>query len=121
MLPVFSCAQVRYGNTKADPDGGHALVCGCVACARRTQSPRLHLGASLVHVACRTPRQVNAFAVLRLQLCLAMANRCCIYLGVRSALVFARGLPCHGVHRPQIVSGVVTHRDTADRIHVALS
>ena len=24
MLPVFSCAQVRYGNAKADPDGGSA-------------------------------------------------------------------------------------------------
>ena len=78
MLPLFSCAQVRFGNTETYPDGGHALACGCVECARRTQRPRLHLGASLVHVACRTPRQVNAFAVLRL--CLALANRCCIWV-----------------------------------------
>ena len=77
MLPLFSCAQVRFGNTETYPDGGHALACGCVECARRTQRPRLHLGASVVHVACRTARQVNAFAVLRL--CLAVANRCCIW------------------------------------------
>ena len=78
MLPLFSCAQVRFGNTKTCPNGGHAPACGCCECARRTQSPQVHLGPSLAHVACRTPRQVNAFAVMRL--CLALANRCCIWV-----------------------------------------
>jgi len=78
MLPLFSCAQVRFGNTKTCPNGGHAPACGCFECAGRTQGPRFHLGASLVHVACRTARQVNVFAVLRL--CLAVANRCCIWV-----------------------------------------
>ena len=78
MLPLFSCAQVRFGNTKTCPDGGHALACGCFECAGRTQRPRFHLGAALVHVFCRTPRQANPFAVLRL--CLALANRCCIWV-----------------------------------------
>ena len=32
----------------------------------------------MIHVAFRTARQVNAFAVLRL--CLALANRCCIWV-----------------------------------------
>ena len=74
----FSCAKVRFGNTKTCPNGGHAPSCGCFECARRTQGPRFHLGASLVHVVCRTARQVNVFAVLRL--CLAVANRCCIWV-----------------------------------------
>ena len=45
---AFVC-PVRFGNTKTCPDGGRALACGCFECARRTQSPRFHLGASVAH------------------------------------------------------------------------